>query len=147
VDDYFLDAYQAALVAGYTWEQIDSYMFPCEPSPIFKIAQHNLSDILLRTGTNATPPCKSVAAQLKEFTDFLDANKIIVHRLWLNIEQTDDTCFSWKMGSTVKNLQLANNWIGAISEDSRKNPERKWGIFAPNNVYVRVSPKDKFSAF
>ena len=67
--------------------------------------------------------CKSIAKQLDEFLDHIAKNKIIVQRLWFDVEPTSGVCNAWQ-GSKTANLALARQWVKAL-----KGTGLKWGVY------------------
>ena len=72
--------------------------------------------------------CKSIKKQLDEFLGYIKEHKIIVQRLWFDVEPTSGECNAWQL-SKASNLALAKSWVAAL-----KGSGLKWGIYA--NGYV-----------
>ena len=68
--------------------------------------------------------CKSIKKQLDEFLDYIKAHKIIVQRLWFDVEPISNECNAWRL-SKANNLALAKSWVAAL-----KGSGLKWGIYA-----------------
>lgn len=68
--------------------------------------------------------CKSIQTQINELVNFLAANRIIIQRLWFDVEPTSGTCNAWQLGGTA-NLALAKEWVAAL-----KATGLKWGVYA-----------------
>ncbi len=78
------------------------------------------------TGTQPSSTCKTPQAQLDEFLKVILDNKIIVHRLWFDIEPATAAatgCNAWNLSKTA-NLALARQWVAAL-----KATGLKWGIY------------------
>lgn len=75
-------------------------------------------------GTGSTHNCKTPQTQVNEIVAYLKANKILVKRLWLDLEPpaASSPCHGWDYGAT-KNIALAKQFITAI-----KATGLKWGI-------------------
>ena len=108
-------------------------MYPCECSGNSVFADSLLTRRVgaycsSGTGNQITTgvPCKSVSEQLDEVLAAIKDNKIIVHRLWLDIETESDSspCNGWNLGKDA-NLALAKEWTAALRATGLK-----WGIYA-----------------
>ena len=76
------------------------------------------------TGSQPTGvACKSIKKQLGEFLDYIEEHKIIVQRLWFDVEPTSGECNAWQL-SKASNLALAKSWVAAL-----KGSGLKWGIY------------------
>ncbi|KAI9793543.1 MAG: hypothetical protein M1816_007976 [Peltula sp. TS41687] len=114
VDSNFVPAYKAARSAGFT--NIDAYMFPC-------------------TGTQKSGSCKSPKKQLDEFLKVIKDNKILVHRLWFDVEPTPGRpCNAWNLGKSA-NLAHAKQWVSEL-----KKTGLKWGIYANAEQWTSMFP-------
>ena len=89
----------------FSYTNIDAYMFPCTGSQPTGVA------------------CKSIKKQLDEFLGYIAEHKIIVKRLWFDVEPGSGECNAWQE-SKANNLALAKSWVKAL-----KGSGLKWGIY------------------
>jgi len=101
IDPDFITSYNEIRDSGIT--NIDGYFFPC---------------------TGYTHNCKSPQTQVNEIVTFLKANKILVKRLWLDLEPPNpgSRCKGWDYGAK-NNTVLAKEFVAAI-----KATGLKWGV-------------------
>jgi hypothetical protein len=87
------------------------------------------------TGTQPTGvACKPIQTQINELLDYLKANKIEIHRLWLDVEPTSGVCNAWKL-SKSSNFNLAKQWTNTL-----RNTGLKWGIYGNPNQWEEMFP-------
>jgi len=119
VDSAFLTSYNNAKAAGFSApNDIDAYMFPC-------------------TGTQASHACKPIQTQINELLDMIKKNKVLVHRLWLDVEPTrtpKDPCNAWNLSPSA-NLNLAKQWTAALRKTGLK-----WGIYGNPGQWTGMFP-------
>ena len=109
-------------------------MGTCSRVSLPQASQHAICLYLSGTGTQPTGvACKSIQTQLNELLDVISENKIIVQRLWFDIEPTSGTCNAWNLGASA-NLALAKQWVAAL-----KGTGLKWGIYANGLVMSSIS--------
>ena len=86
-----------------------------------------MSKCLSGTGTQTSSTCKPIQTQINELLKVISDNKIIVQRLWFDIEPTSASvsgCNAWNLSKDA-NLALARQWVAAL-----KATGLKWGIYA-----------------
>ncbi|KAI8143633.1 glycoside hydrolase superfamily [Fennellomyces sp. T-0311] len=107
VDSNCYQNYLNAKAGGFT--SVDIYMFPC-------------------TGRST---CKAPATQLQEIINYVGANKMIVGRLWLDVER-DTAAGNWPSTSgaqtTLKQFKTALD-----------NSGWKWGVYSSKSQWTSIT--------